>query len=288
MKTFFALIGVVALLAFGFMVLGVLVGIHSSSSQNTTSANDGATTVTQTELRALPVQAERLFLDYQRDEVAADQKYRGRRLLVTGMVTSVNRDFTDKVYLMLGTSNMFFGVHASLEPSEVGRAGELAKGEEVTVLCSGGMMVVDSPMLDDCVFHAAPVENEEPGPTYNSPQPSNEQQQATVSVINAVNIATAPPAVPTFQQRVDEYEDQTLRAMKTHWVVPTGVPGGALAQMSFRIAEDGRVYDAVVKTPSVSTDLDQSCLEVLNQVEQMGPTPTGQVLEVDFDCHVTR
>jgi TonB family protein len=36
----------------------------------------------------------------------------------------------------------------------------------------------------------------------------------------------------------------------------------------------GRVYDAVVKTPSGSTDLDQSCLDALNQVEQMGPTPS--------------
>jgi hypothetical protein len=287
MKTVFALIGVAALLVFGSIVLGFLVGMHSSSSQNGNSVSDGAIRVAQTEPSALPVEAERLFLDYQRNEVDADQKYRGRRLLVTGMVTSVNKDFTDKVYLMLGTSNMFMGVHAGLEPSEVGRAGELSKGEEVTVLCSGGMMVVDSPMLDDCVFHAAQGENQAPGPNY-SPQPSNEQQQATVPVINAVSIATAPPAVPTFQQRVDEYEDQTLRAMKTHWVIPTDVPGGALAQMSFKIAEDGRVYDAVVKTPSVSTDLDQSCLDALNQVEQMGPTPTGQVLEVDFDCHVTR
>jgi tRNA_anti-like len=182
LKTFFALIGVVALLVFGFMVLGVLVGIHSSSNRHATSAAYGATSVAQPELRALPVQGERLFLDYQRNEVAADLKYRGRRLLVTGMVTSVNKDFTDKVYLMLGTSNMFMGVHASLEPSAVARAGELSKGEEVTVLCRGGMMIVDSPMLDDCIFHGAPVENEASGPTY-SPQPSNERQQATMPVI---------------------------------------------------------------------------------------------------------
>jgi hypothetical protein len=287
MKTFFALIGVVAVIVFGLMVLGVLGTMHPSSTQNATSDSDGATPVAQTEPRALPVQAERLFLDYQRNEVAADQKYRGRRLLVTGMVTSVNKDFTEKVYLMLGTSNMFMGVHAILEPSEVPRAGELSKGEEVTVLCTGGMMIVGSPMLDDCVFHNVPVENEAPGPTY-SPQPSNERQQATVPVINAVNIAPAPAAAPVFQQSVDEYEDQALRAMKAHWVIPAGVPGGALAQMSFKVAADGRVYDAVVKTPSVSTDLDQSCLDALNQVEQMGPTPTGHVLEVDFNCHATR
>lgn len=124
-------------------------------------------------------------------------------------------------------------------------------------------MIVDSPTLDDCIFHAAPVENEAPGPTY-SPQPSNERQQATMSVINAANITPAPPAAPVFQQSVDEYEDQALRAMKAHWVIPAGVPGGALTPMSFDIAADGRVYDAMVKTPSGSTDLDKSCLDALN------------------------
>jgi hypothetical protein len=188
---------------------------------------------------------------------------------------------------MLGTSNMFMGVHAILEPSEVARAGELSKGEEVTVLCSGGMMIVGSPMLDDCVFHNVPVESEAPAPTY-VPAPSNEAQQATVPVINAVTVAPAPAAAPMPQQSVDEYEDQALRAMKSHWIIPAGVPGGALAQLNFKIAADGRVYDAVVKTPSISTDLDQSCLDALNQVGQMDATPTGTLLEVDFDCHATR
>jgi tRNA_anti-like len=158
---------------------------------------------------------EGLFLDYQRNEVAADQKYRGRRLLVAGMVTSLNKDFTDKVYLMLRTSNMFMGVHADLEPSEVARTGELSQGER-SPLCSGDMMIVGSPMLDNCVFHNAPVENDAPRPIYST-QPSHEQQQATVPVINA-----------------------------------TSVPGGAFVQMSFKIAADGRVYHAVVNTPSRS------------------------------------
>jgi hypothetical protein len=63
--------------------------------------------------------------------------------------------------------------------------------------------------------------------------------------------------------------------MKAHWVIPAGVPGGALTQMSFEIAADGRVYDATVKTPSGSTDLDRSCLDALNQVEQMGADRPG-------------
>jgi hypothetical protein len=97
MKTFFAIIGVLALIFFGLVVLSVPGTMHPTSTQNATGAGNRAIPVAETEPRALPVQAERLFLDYQRNEVAADQQYRGRRLLVTGMVTSVNKDFTDKV-----------------------------------------------------------------------------------------------------------------------------------------------------------------------------------------------
>lgn len=287
LKTFFAFIGVLALIFFGRVVLSAPGTMHPSSTQNAISDRDTTTPIALTEPPAMPVQAERLFLDYQRNEVAADQKYRDKHLLVTGIVTSVNKDFTDKVYLTLGTSNMFMDVHANLEPSEVAHAGELSKGEEVTVLCSGGMMMVGSPMLHDCVFHNAQTESDAPAPAY-APRPSNEQQHETVSVINAVNVASAAAATPASPQTVDEYEDQALRAVKSHWVIPAGVPGGTLAQLSFKIAADGRVYDAVVKTPSISTDLDQSCLDALNQVGQMQPTPTGTLLELDFDCHATR
>jgi hypothetical protein len=98
------------------------------------------------------VSAERLFLDYQRNEVSADSMYKGRTLAVTGAVSSINKDFTDSVYLMLETSNEFMGVHANLRGSEVSKASALSKGITVTVLCEGNGMIIGSPVLTDCVI----------------------------------------------------------------------------------------------------------------------------------------
>jgi TonB family protein len=294
MKTFFAFIGVLALIVFGLIVLSVPGTTHSPSTQNAITDRATATPVAQTEQRALPVEAERLFLDYQRNEVAADHQYRGRRLLVTGMVTSVKKDFTDKVYVVLGTSNMFMGVDASLKPSEVARAGELSKGEEITVLCRGGMMILGSPMLDDCVFGNAPVESEAPAPTY-APQPSNERQPATVPVINAANIAPVTATAPVSRQNVGQstgdtmtaeefnsrfgwYVDVIKRKVAQNWYlreVDTSTPAGGTVYVQFTVAQDGTPGNLAIATASSSPSLNLSCMQAVRRVDTFGPLPAG-------------
>lgn len=117
------------------------------------------------------VSAERLFLDYQRNEVSADSMYKGRTLAVTGTVSSINKDFTDSVYLMLETSNEFMGIHANLRGSEVSKASTLSKGSIVTVVCEGNGMIVGSPMLKDCVIQ--PYQQQERGVESQQVQGSN-------------------------------------------------------------------------------------------------------------------
>ena len=117
------------------------------------------------------VSAERLFLDYQRNEVSADSMYKGRTLAVTGTVSSINKDFTDSVYLMLETSNEFMGIHANLRGSEVSKASTLSKGSTVTVVCEGNGMIVGSPMLKDCVIQ--PYQQQERGVESQQVQGSN-------------------------------------------------------------------------------------------------------------------
>jgi len=117
------------------------------------------------------VSAERLFLDYQRNEVSADSMYKGRTLAVTGTVSSINKDFTDSVYLMLETSNEFMGIHANLRGSEVSKASTLSKGSIVTVVCEGNGMIVGSPMLKDCVIQ--PYQQQERGVESQQEQGSN-------------------------------------------------------------------------------------------------------------------
>ncbi len=100
----------------------------------------------------MDVSASQLQKDYKANEVAADNKYKGKLLRVTGTVESIDKDFLDNVVLKLGTGDMFAEVHATLEDSEKPKAAELSKGKRVRVVCTGGGMVMMSPMLRACTL----------------------------------------------------------------------------------------------------------------------------------------
>jgi putative nucleic acid binding protein len=101
---------------------------------------------------AIAVSADQLVADYHGNEVAADSRYKGRVLGLTGVVDGINKDFLDKTYLTLRTANMFMTVHAQLKSSEVSRAGTLSKGDRVQLVCKGKGMIIGSPVVDECYF----------------------------------------------------------------------------------------------------------------------------------------
>lgn len=100
----------------------------------------------------ITVTAQQLYNDYHANEVAADAKYKGRPLLVTGTISSIDKDAFDNIQLMLATSDMFSHVMATLDDSQKSKAMTLAKGNKQTVLCEGGTMIIGSPTLSDCVL----------------------------------------------------------------------------------------------------------------------------------------
>ena len=100
----------------------------------------------------MPVAAAQLFSDYQGNEVAADEKYKGRTLLVSGSVTDIKKDFTDSIVVHLRTSNQFMSIDAHVEDSEKGKAMQLKKGDSAILRCVGGGMVIGHPQLSDCTI----------------------------------------------------------------------------------------------------------------------------------------
>jgi hypothetical protein len=98
----------------------------------------------------LQVNAETLFSAYKRNEIAADELYKGRILEVEGRVSQIRKDFTGAAILELVTENRFETVDAHLKEDSVSFAGTLSPGFYVTVLCRGNGMIVGSPMLKDC------------------------------------------------------------------------------------------------------------------------------------------
>lgn len=104
---------------------------------------------------ALAVSASELFNDYHDNEVAADQKYKGKRLAVTGTVQSIEKDLFDNIVVRLRTSNEFMGAMASLDSKYEALAASLRKGAKVAWTCKGGGLVVGSPVLRDCAPSAS-------------------------------------------------------------------------------------------------------------------------------------
>lgn len=102
--------------------------------------------------RPIEVDAKTLFDEYQQNEVAADDRYKGKKLLVRGTVQSVDKDFLDSIIVRLATSNQFMGAMARMEDGEKSQASRLRKGEKVAVLCEGGGIVIGTPSLRDCTF----------------------------------------------------------------------------------------------------------------------------------------
>ncbi len=94
------------------------------------------------------VSATDLVQAYKDNEVAADVKYKGKALKVTGIVTSIKKDITSEIYVTLkGTG--FRSVQCYFEDSENSKVANLKKGDELTVIgdCHGLMMNV---LMKEC------------------------------------------------------------------------------------------------------------------------------------------
>jgi len=102
----------------------------------------------------IPVKATRLHRDYDANEVAADEKYKGKLLLVEGVISSIDKDFMGDTVLMLSSGQMLSDVHAELTKAEAPRAAQLKKRQRVEVECRGAGRVLTSAVLKGCVVTA--------------------------------------------------------------------------------------------------------------------------------------
>ncbi len=91
-----------------------------------------------------------LWRAYQANEVAADNRYKGRTLVVTGRVASVDKDFTDSIVLRLQSPNQFMTTMTDVDKEQAHVAAALRKGTPIELRCKGAGMIIGSPNLRDC------------------------------------------------------------------------------------------------------------------------------------------
>ena len=92
----------------------------------------------------LKIAAKLLFSDYESNEVAADQRFKGKTLLVTGTVADIKKDIMNTMYLTLTGDGPFGNVQCFFAESHETQLAGLRKGANVSVKgrCDGKMMNV--------------------------------------------------------------------------------------------------------------------------------------------------
>ncbi|MGE0327604.1 MAG: hypothetical protein AB7S68_35155 [Polyangiaceae bacterium] len=95
----------------------------------------------------LTVSAQDLRSAYNANEAAADQKYKGKVLEVSGAITAIESDFSDNPVIRLYTGDLMGASARGLSKAE---AAKLAKDQRIIIICTGDGELVGSPQLKDC------------------------------------------------------------------------------------------------------------------------------------------
>ena len=102
---------------------------------------------------ALSVNAFQLVNDYKSNEIAADGRYKGKVLEVSGTIESIAKDIMDTMYVSLEGGGEFEmrGVQCYFADSENSKLAKLSKGQQITIRgkCDGLMMNV---LIKECLI----------------------------------------------------------------------------------------------------------------------------------------
>lgn len=98
------------------------------------------------------VTVDQLVDEFEENEVAALQRYKGRTLGVTAVIDSINAGVDDSPFVNLGWGETAFPVQAKFLPDQTARVSLLKPGDEVTLVCSEVTELLGTPMLSDCAL----------------------------------------------------------------------------------------------------------------------------------------
>lgn len=146
--------------AAGIAVLGlVLMGVAAPSDGDrpTMSATEERAAMAEEESSEEPaealsaISARQLHTEYEKNQIAADERYKDQWVLVTGIVASIGKDILDDPYVALETDNQFMSVQCMLADDAAAEASRLSKGQEVSMRgrVDGKLMGV---IVRECTF----------------------------------------------------------------------------------------------------------------------------------------
>lgn len=96
--------------------------------------------------------ANQLYRDYKDNEVAADQKYKGRIVVVSGTIQSIGKDILDQAYIVIGGEGFLDGVQCMFTKGEESSVARLSNGQRVAVKGEVSGKMVGNVLLKKCTL----------------------------------------------------------------------------------------------------------------------------------------
>ena len=131
-----------SLMSFLFILI-----IAFGSLEELESLDDGPKITADTKPNLI-VSAKKLYKDYNANEIAADEKYKGKIIEVTGVIRDIGNDIMDIAYVTLVGDQYFGDIQCYFSEKSV--VASLSKGKRITIIgnCSGLMMNVH---INNCI-----------------------------------------------------------------------------------------------------------------------------------------
>lgn len=90
--------------------------------------------------------------EYKSNEIAGDYKYKGKQLLIHGVIASIASDVNNQPVIHFKGEDLFNGASAKFKKPDIERIIKLKKGEALSLVCYGAGEVVSRPMFNSCEF----------------------------------------------------------------------------------------------------------------------------------------
>lgn len=125
----------------GVIILFVLLSVIGALSDTDSTATKTVASPTNEEAKAEPapapevikVTAVAMYADYEANEVAADQKYEGKEIEVTGTISTIGKDIMDEPYVALKTNSPIFTVQCMFDKSNADALVTLKENQVITL-----------------------------------------------------------------------------------------------------------------------------------------------------------
>lgn len=126
----------------GLIVFTILIVVFApseegapSSSTNSSMGESAEEATKEKVVEIAKISASDLFKAYDANELAADEKYKGKTLEISGVIGELGKDILGSPYILLRPSGVLvFGVQCMLDDSEqASKASQLSKGASVTL-----------------------------------------------------------------------------------------------------------------------------------------------------------